>query len=254
MADNDNDLLDESHDEDSSNSGSPATANDEFKPPKDGSWVPRERLNAVFRQLNELRGELQALKAPPAPKVALTKAQLRAAVSEGTISEEEAEALWERQTEERIAERITSELAAFNRKSSAARTIAEYETIEPDLVVEGSPLREKVISEYRNLLDLGSPDIEATMVAALRTVCGSVDSFRRAKAGRKGRVLESHDDFAGGGDDPEAGSPAGKGKLSKSERDYYAPLIQRGMYRDWKEVEDMVSKYGTPRLRKLRGA
>lgn len=253
MAENGNAAGDESNSDPAANGGSANPDGKTFVPPKDGSWVPRDRLNAVSSQLKELRAELQALKAPSKPKPNFSKAELRKAVEEGKLSEDQAEAVWERQTEERIAERLTQDLAVHSQKTAAARTIAEYEAIDPALADEDSDLRHRVVDEYKSLLDLGSPNSEATMVAALRAVCGSVDTFKRSKAAKKGRVLESHDEYEAGDDLGETGAN-GKPKLSKAERSYYAPLVQRGMYRDWKEVEEMVSKFGKPHLRQMRGA
>src|SRR3990167_5267393 len=62
-------------------------------------WIPRQRFDEVVAQVHELKGRLDATTKPPAPEPnrEFTRAELAASVEKGTLTQEQANDLYERQ-------------------------------------------------------------------------------------------------------------------------------------------------------------
>ena len=234
--------------------------------PVDGYRRMRQRAqaaedeNADLRvQVAELRGRLDGLSSAGATGKAdepkrYTRAQLRAAVEEGKITEAEMDAVIERQMEEKITDKLSKQLNE-DRKVEAASQAADvlmrrYKAAVPDLLDKSTDTFGKVKKEFQALLALGydSNDLR-TELLAVKAAIGDIDALEKKP---KERDRETHQET--GGRDAEApdvdrrtdGIPKG---LSGAQRQHYQRLIDNGMYKGWDDAR-LVKEMGFVRKRR----
>ena len=219
-----------------------------------GKTIPIEAFNAA---LNNLKGELkrereartaaeerftaaQQRAAEPKP---LTRAQLNAAVNEGQITQEAADAAWERQVIETASHAARSEAGKVSDQKAHEAMInaelAQFQSLVPGAWEEGNRDRERVAREYAALTKLGLPPSKATELAALRAAFGDPDAIRRSRSmGRSGTETFQETGGAGvrGGDEggDKHGPPRG---IRPEQKARYERLIQAGQYADWNAVK-----------------
>ena len=215
-------------------------------------------------QLNGVRAEFEAFKAgagtkekPAAqmPKV-YTKADLKAGVDGGQITQEQADDILDRQREAQITERAeTVALETVTRAATKERIdkdLKSYKRLKPEIMDKSSETRGKIVEEFTYLVGIGKPRDEATELAAIRAVLGPLQNLERAA--RASRSEDPHQEGGGsGGERPKGG--AGKGlvdKLDARAKEHYEKGIKQGRYKDWKEVEAEL-KYATPQRRQQLG-
>jgi len=219
--------------------------------------VPKHQFLAALRSANDkydaLQRELQELKAKTttaAPAKEPTRAELLAAVKENLISQEQADAVWEKQ----IADRATSQALAGAKQLTANETLSvrvndqltSYRELVPDAWVDGSDDRKKVEAEFKHLVSLGHPSTPATEAAAMRAAFGDIAALKLAKNAKPG-AKDSHQEVGGGkpdGKHDDAKDPV-KG-LDARKRAYYEEGIKRGRYKDWAAVREEL-KFARPR-------
>jgi len=226
----------------------------EFKPPKDGSWLPRERVkemiaSAVSRAKDEFSAKIEEIKAQGQAKAEpareYTKAQLSEFVEAGKLSQDAADQLWENQIVERATRKAvdaaTSAVASGNLQRTISQQMAEFKALIPDAWEEGTPEREKVAKAYRSLLTDGiKGSSEQLELQALKQAFGDPADIRRARSFGKNGPQDSFEDSGGGGnrhrqgeDDGADGPPKG---LDSRQRAHYEKGIASGRYKDWSEV------------------
>lgn len=243
--------------------------------PKDGEKViPESRLKAALsnqrvsyeQKLNALRDELEAFKAgmkaatpekkPDAPK-RYTRAELKVAVDANQITQEQADDILDRQLKAEAKEEATREALAVvserQKKERVETEIAKYRRLKPEVMERGSEVRQRVAEEYRSLVEAGSPETEATELAALKVVLGPVEKLEKAAGARRSA---DHDEQGGGNDGRPKQKSGGKlvDNLPARDKDFYQKQIDRGEYKDWAAVETMLQKYASPTIRRRYGA
>ena len=210
-----------------------------FVPPTDGSWVPRERFDAVNFEVQRLREEVQTVKTvdklPITPKH--SRAQLLEMVEDGDISQTEADSRWETQIEERVAQRFEDTLKARDTQRGQEAILQDYIKALPELDVQNSEIAIKVGTEFNYMTKtLGMPETEGTMAAAIRTIVGPLSSLVTGKARTK--VPDSFSDTQGSSGSDEFTS---KDKwfldLGARQKAYYKKAVDRGGYADWDAVK-----------------
>lgn len=214
--------------------------------------MPKHRFLAAIQSANDkyaaLEREFQELKAATKPKPAETKeptrAELLAAVKDGLLSQEHADAVWEKQ----IADRATAQALAATKQSSAVDRmmvkindeLTNYKALVPAAWETGSPERKKVEAEFNHLVSLGHPSTTATEAAAMRAAFGDIAALKVAKSAKSGSK-DSHQEVGGAKPGAE-GAGDGKGDpvkgLDARKREYYEAGIKRGTYKDWNAVRD----------------
>ena len=222
------------------NAGSGA-GDGKFKPPKDGSWVPVERLKDVSRKLKETRAELAAERQKAGSTIQPPKTwslnELNAEVGAGRMTQDAANQVWEDQIVERAAGKVRAVSTIESRTQTQAEELAEYQRLIPDLEDPASPEFVKVEKEYQHYLNhLGMPDSSGTMLVAARAVLGPIEAIRAGKAAT----------VKGGEAYRETGSgPGGSGRtpttlegLTPRQKDHYRRAIENGAYRDWDAVAE----------------
>lgn len=246
----------------------------DFVPPKDGSWMPRERANEMVqnavasataasgREVSELRGRLDALteaQTRASAEPAFSDAQLRAQVDAGQMTEAEASDIRLKSSLDAMEKRIVSNVTANNEDANRQRIVTDqveaYKAKIPAMMAPESAERARVVAEYNFLVNtLGHPATNATELAAMRAVFGPVEALGVKADGTPEHHQETSGSGGGdesqGGKQPVDGAPA---HLSPDEKRYYRDLIQKKIYPDWKAVEAEL-KYADKHLRKRMGA
>ena len=223
------------------NAGSGA-GDGKFKPPKDGSWVPVERLKDVSRKLKETREELalvrQKAATPPEPSKAWSLNELNAEVAAGRMTQESANQVWEDQIVERAAGKVRAVSTIESQAQTQAGELAEYQRLIPELEDPASPEFAKVEKEYKHYLThLGMPDTSGTMLVAARAVLGPIEAIRAGKAAtvKGGEPYREIGSGTGGG----GRKPTTLDALSPRQKEYYRRAIDNGAYPGgWDEVAE----------------
>jgi len=179
-----------------------------------------------------------------------TRAQLAAAVENEKISQAEADAIFDKQQDQRVQDTTISIINQNTQEQRIQGNIDKYKEFDADLNDSTSDAYRQVASEVAEqcqLLNLEAPTL-ALELNALKSVYGPVS---RLKPNQRDR--QTHQDISTneGNDKPgdvtlnDDGSPKG---LSKDEKIYYQDLINKKIYSDWKQVEEEM-KHADSRLR-----
>lgn len=245
------------------------TGSEGWKPPTDGSWLPKVRVDELIagakaeatravEQTAKLAAEVQALKDAAqqrqAPKP-LSRAELNQLVADGKVTQEAADAEWERQVIDtattRARQAARDEGTQREREATVGRQLEEYRGLIPEAWEIGSKERAKAAKEYRYLTEtLGQTDSKATEVAALRAAFGDPEAIKASRSTGRSGPAETHSEVGGaeragdGGKDDAEGPPKG---LDTRRKAYYEQQIQKGRYADWKAVREEL-KYSRPRV------
>ena len=194
----------------------------------------------------QLEGQVQGLtvvKTEPqsdSPKE-LSAAQLRQAVDEGKMTEDEAVAINTRQIEKRVTAKVTEEVeTTFARKNLGERVsveIGRYKDVIPDLTDQSSAAFQKVRTEYEWLVSHGSTSNDPqTELMAVRAAFGDIDQLAKIKSGER----ETHQETGGNsepGGQPDRSDGAPKDMPADTRR-YYQDQISQGVVADWKAAKD----------------
>lgn len=208
----------------------------------------KARADALQAQLNEML----AGKKGDQPKQ-YTRGELNAAVQSGQITQEAADQVWEDQIVARAEARATQvsleNVVRAQRKERVDSDISRYTALEPDILVEGSEIRNKVAKEFKFFIDLGDPRTPDTELKAIRAALGPIDQLELAKSG-----TSHYDTHRETGDSGGSGRKAKKFEdmLSPRERAYYQKGIDSKRYKDWDEVKKEVS-FANPNTRRKHG-
>jgi len=239
------------------------------KPKDDGEFVPKTQfiaaLNSAERkreaEVAALQGRLAELEAQVKAKPAdqpkrYTRVELNAAVAEGKISQEQADAEMDRQTSENVetkAHRVALDtITAVERKKHVDSEVARYKSVAPEILDDAHETRQRIKEEFGALVELGDdPRDVATQLKAIRAVLGPVARLEQARGGRSQH--ETHRETGGGGAGPER-VKTGKlaDQLNAEGRKHYEKGIESGRYKDWAAVEDEL-KYARPATRQRLG-
>lgn len=192
-----------------------------------------------------------------------SRAELNAAVTEGKISQDEADQIVDKQLTTQITADVTDNLTQQGTENSRQVMINSYVSHDPDIATPGTDARKRVEAEVRAQLEL-SGDHTATLrheVLALRAIYGDVNKL--GKVNTKPEDRETHMDTLQSSNDSgsdkkqssqikvdDSGNITG---LARDEKAYYQDLINKGVYRDWKAVE-VEMKFSDAALRQRAGA
>ena len=255
---------------DGSNGGSSGSkdgsqGNGEWKPPSDGSWLPKVRVDEMVNDAKgqaaraadeaaRLRAELDAERAKGQKKdepKPVTRAELKSLVEDGRITQDAADTLWENQviaTAKREASKAAAtEFAGQQRDLSVKQQFDEFRQLVPAAWETGAKERAKVEKEFNSLIALGFPNNKVTEVAALRAAFGDPEVIRAARSTGTNGPGEAHVEVGGGGKPADgAGDADGKPKgLTPRQEAHYQNLINRGVMKSWKDAaEELKSAKG----------
>lgn len=161
-------------------------AESEASPPDPVAALRREFEDRLAKEREErarIEGELRAMResrpaeAKPAPQT-FTRAQLRQAVDEGRITEDDMFETLERQGREQLIREMDDRYAARERERTTRQTIEserkKYVDAYPGLLEQGSEAWNRAKREFDHLVSLGhDPNAELTEITALRAAFGT---------------------------------------------------------------------------------
>ena len=225
---------------------------EEFKPPKDGSWVPVDRLKDVSRKLKETREELARERQKAETTTSHPKTwslnELNAEVNAGRMTQDAANQIWEDQIVERAAGKVRTVTTIESRTQTQAEELAEYQRLIPDLEDPASPEFAKVEKEYQHYLKhLGMPDTTGTMLVAARAVLGPIEAIRAGKSA----TIKGGEAYRETGSGPGGGGrkPTTLEALSPRQKEHYRRAIEMGAYAGWDAV---AAELKGPKSRQVR--
>ncbi len=237
------------------------------KVPKDGSWIPKDRFNEATQKLQgdlntehdaviRLQEQIKALQTnqssdtnqPPAKVYSL--GELRAAVEKETISQDEADRIYERQTEAKFDKKLESSMATLKSETvngtALSTSLNSYVELISEVDKVGSKNHTKLKDAYGRLTGTlglpkeGSVEDQKMQLMAFETAFGPIvqlkqrlNSQSEADADR-----DTHQEFSNSDNQGPSGDTKFQKGLSKGRRDYYTKMIDKGMYPDWKAVEE----------------
>ena len=219
-----------------------ADASGEFKPPKDGSWVPRERLNRALAKADAAQARLDELsrKASPAAKTP-DRATLLAQVEAGKMTRAQAETVWEKGLVQQVADRVVGQVAAVQTQQTVQQRIAGYETQFPALKDQESDTFKAATAELQRLMELGLPDVPGTVLVAVEKVLGPLKGLAARQSG-------ASSEEGGGAGQPNrrpSGAKLTWNDLDTRQKEYYDRAIDGGGYADRAAVLAQLEKYAS---------
>jgi hypothetical protein len=248
--------------------GSPEGGQDDK--PKDGEFVPKTQfiaaLNSAERkreaEVATLRAELAELgaqvKAKPTdqPK-RLNRADLKAAVEAGQISQDQADAEIDRQHSEDAenrAHRVALEtVSAVERKRLVDSEVARYKAVAPEILDDAHDTRKSIREAFSGFVELGDdPRDVVTQLKAIRSVLGPIGRLEKARSGTAQHETHRETGGSSGGDQQKPKNGKLVDQLNAGSKAHYEDGIKRGRYKDWAAVEDEL-KYASTAVRQRLG-
>lgn len=209
--------------------------------PRSALEAERHKRQTAEQSAAEYRGQVQGMSvAKPevdSPKE-LSAAELRQAVDEGKLTEDESEAIKGRQIEKRVTAKVTEEvetrLAGKNLSERVSTDIGRYKQAIPDLADSDSAAFKKVQAEYTYLTQQGyDANDPRTELIAVRAAFGDVDQLQKIKPGTR----ETHQE-TGGHQETGAESADGAPKdMPADTKRYYQDQINQGVVIDWEAAK-----------------
>ncbi len=201
----------------------------------------RRKRQTAETEAAEFRGQVEGLQqvnrsVASAPKD-LSAADLRVAVDEGRMTEDEAGSIRDSQSERRITATVTESLSG---KIDGQRTadkvggeIARYKTIVPEITDHGSVQFAKVKNEFEYLTTHGydAKDPRTELMAA-RAAFGPLDALETAGEAKPRETFSE----TGGGAEPDGGGSGDNWpkNMTADQRTYYDDQINQGVFTDKK--------------------
>lgn len=219
---------------------------DGWEPPKDGTWVPKSRMDesvnthkdratlaeAEAKTEREARIRLEERltvgETKKVENVGVTRVQLNQEVTDGRITQVQADdMLMAQEKKSWLAEaeqKFTQQRDEDQRSRQIDEGIAAYTRACPEVQQQGSDERKKVTLEYNELVRMGQPPTFSTELLALRAVFGPADKLTEL---RSKRAAHSETGTGGGAD----GAPASRSLsgVAARQKAYYDERVKRGI-------------------------
>ena len=140
--------------------------------------LTEERENRIrLEERIRVQGEQRREPDPEPKKKVYTRTELRTAVTEGAIDEDQMEDIWAQQNREQSRQDTEELLDTRDRKRESESFVDtetdKYLTANPDVRKSGTPDWEKVKGEYDFLIKMGDADSKATELKAMRAAFGA---------------------------------------------------------------------------------
>lgn len=205
----------------------------------------RRKRQVLGDEVAELRSKIQDLTAPQKGEgeKELTPAELRQAVTEGKLSEAEAEEIKDRQRERRadqqIKKTVEDTIAVRDVFNKVADEVGRYLKVVPDLEDRESPSYQRLRGEFSKLVALGyDAKDKRTELLAAKMAFGGIEPLESV-SGPEDR--ETHQDVGGSGsgqDKPDVQDGWPK-DTNAGQKKYYEDLISKGIKTKKQAVEEL---------------
>ena len=231
---------------------------------EDALVAERGKRQALETENARLTGQVEGLAAAPTaegggngqPQIQeqeLTPAELTQAVTDGRLTEGEAEAIRERGRERRIDRRIDEKVettvAVRDINARVSDEIVRYRQVIPDLTDKASGAYQKLQVEFDNLLSLGddSKDMR-TQLKAARAAFGPIANLEKAAPPEARESYTETGGGAPGGEEGGGSADAWPKDTTADQKAYYNDLIGKGIYTRESAVAEL--KHGAERKKR----
>ncbi|MFZ2652450.1 MAG: hypothetical protein WA210_20305 [Burkholderiaceae bacterium] len=217
-----------------------------------------ETLTALNEGFDKLATRLAALvpaapvvKADPpaAPPKTYSRAELRQAVEDSKISQDQADEIWDRQTEARITQTVSERVRGETLTQTVEQKRDAYFSRHAELNDPTSAAFKRVDAIFTDLMKNGSPKTVATELAALKIAFPDGGDLGPGET-----VRGTSPEIGGGGSPPRGRNVQEKdtdppADLNARQRQHYERLVGPGnLYPDWKAVREEL-KHAKPSAR-----
>ena len=172
-----------------------------------------------------------------------SRQQLKQAVVDGQISEDEMWDIWERQKDAQIDQKIYHAVSQTGTTSRIQTKRDAYRRYVPDWKTPGTEANRKAESAFQELLADGLPRNAATEIQALKNAFGDLDTLERSSRSEDLTVSERPTHQEGGSSAGERPASTGKANwkkyISAEEMQSYDGLVRSGRM-TWAEVQEQV--------------
>lgn len=163
--------------------------------------------------------------------------ELDSYVAQGQITQAQRDQIFASQIERRAAAQAqqvaTQIIETTTRENSLDGELQQYAQVSRELTQEGSPLRQRVASEFEYLVARGAPRDLSTELAAVRAVMGPLERARQYAQGRVRGAEMGRDSFGGRPMSPkERREDDAWNRLSVTQKQFYERQINNGLYPD----------------------
>ena len=149
------------------------------------------------------------------------------------------------QTGEVAYAQVVGKIAGANQAQNVQTEMSRYIEAHPDLKVEGSELRGRVLAEFGYQTQILGHQGKSAELAAVRAILGPLEKPKATI-----RVDTTREGYSGAGGSTNEGAGDTKVDLSQKERAYYQKHIGPGkLYKSWDEVNKMVGAHANPHIR-----
>lgn len=187
-----------------------------------------------------------------------TLVELDNAVAGGQITQTQRDQIWTQQVQRAAVKQAEVTARTIVETETRANTLdtqlKEYANLQPDLMKDGSPTRQRVAAEFEFLVSQGAPRDLTTELAAVRAALGPIDRMRQFRAGQR-RGPDGFAETTGQSVSPQQRREEDAwSKLSAGQRAHYDKLIDRGIYPSRQAVfAELNWKRGGDNKRSQRG-
>jgi len=172
------------------------------------------------------------------PEYSIT--ELDNAVAAGQITQTQRDQIFATQIERKAMaqaqQAATQIIETTTRENTLDTQLQQYAGIAPDVVREGSPLRQRVAQEFEFLVQNGAPRDLTTELAAVRAVMGPLERAKQYAQGRRRGPEFGRDSYGGSMSPMERRAADAFDRLDPVKQQYYQKLINQGLYADKKAV------------------
>jgi len=185
-----------------------------------------------------------------------TTQQLRQAVNEGVITEDQMVDQMQLQNREQAKQEAVRAMQTQTQEQRIVDQLNEYRQVYPGWDQTGTQANQRATPEYQRLLNLGLSDNNTTKLLALEKTFGPMQRIKDARATQtRTAQLRDTTQEVGGRSAPSSNQRKKDplDVLSVSEKRLYKTYIEKGVYQDWnavrKEVKGAATQTVNPKLR-----
>lgn len=162
------------------------------------------------------------------------------AVINGQITQTQRDTIWASQIERKAVEKAQSAamqtVETHVRENTLDTQLQQYAQVAPDVIRDGSPLRQRVASEFEFLVSNGAPRNLTTELAAVRAVMGPLDRAKQHAQGRRRGPDMGADSFGASMSPMERRAEDAFSRLDPQKQQHYQKLINNGVYANKQSV------------------
>lgn len=163
--------------------------------------------------------------------------ELDQAVAANQITMQQRDQIFAQQIENKARATARAEASQIiettTRENSLDSELQQYATVSRELTQDGSPLRQRVASEFEYLVQRGAPRDLSTELAAVRAVMGPIERARSYAQGRTRGADASQDSYGSRSMSPRERRVEDQfSRMAPAQKQFYEKHINSGLYAD----------------------